>query len=176
MDFAAQPDSVRQEANTATLYLVCGKIAAGKSTFAKGLAERTQTVLISEDSWLAYLYPLQIKSLEDYARCSAQLRAAMAPHLVALLKAGTSVVLDFPSNTLATRDWAREVVEQAAAAHELHYLDVSDELCKARLHARNVSGEHSFETTEAQFDLFSQYFVAPQESEGFHIIRHQITE
>ncbi|ASC89648.1 ATP-binding protein, partial [Alcaligenes faecalis] len=61
-------------------------------------------------------------------------------------------------------------------AHELHYLDVADELCKARLHARNASGEHPFETTEAQFDLFSRYFVAPQESEGFHIIRHQISE
>lgn len=176
MDFASTPTPQQTETTSARLYLICGKIAAGKSTFAKKLSEQSKTVLISEDFWLASLYPGQIKSLEDYARCSAQLRAAMAPHIAGLLQAGLSVVLDFPSNTLATRAWAREVIEQGAAAHELHYLDVPDELCKARLHARNAGGEHPFETTEAQFDLFSRYFVAPQESEGFHIIRHQITE
>lgn len=176
MDFAFTPQPTQTETATATLYLICGKIAAGKSTFAKQLAEKAQTVLISEDVWLANLYPGQIQSLEDYARCSAQLRAAMAPHIVALLQAGMSVVLDFPSNTLATRAWAGELIVQAHAAHELHYLDVSDEICKARLHARNAGGEHPFETTEAQFDLFSRYFVAPQESEGFQIIRHPISE
>lgn len=173
MDFAAMP----QAKPTATmLYLVCGKIAAGKSTFAKQLSEPSKTVLISEDVWLASVYPGQITSLEEYARCSGLLRSVMAPHIVGLLQAGVSVVLDFPSNTLATRAWARELIEKAGVAHELHYLDVADALCKARLHARNASGEHPFETTETQFDLFSRYFVAPQESEGFHIIHHQITE
>ena len=174
MDFAFTPQPKQTETANATLYLICGKIAAGKSTFAKQLAEKDRTVLISEDVWLANLYPGQIQSLEDYARCSAQLRAAMAPHIVALLLAGMSVVLDFPSNTLATRAWAKELITQAHAAHELHYLDVSDEICKARLHARNAGGEHPFETTEAQFELFSRYFVAPQESEGFQIIRHSL--
>lgn len=176
MDFASMPQAKQTETTTAMLYLICGKIAAGKSTFAKKLSQQPGTVLVSEDFWLASLYPGQIASLEDYARCSAQLRAAMALHIAAVLQAGVSVVLDFPSNTLATRAWARELIENSAAAHELHYLDVADELCKARLHARNASGEHPFETTEAQFDLFSRYFVVPQESEGFHIIHHQITE
>src|SRR5690606_17328269 len=176
LDFAAMSQTRQTASTAAMLYLICGKIAAGKSTFAKKLSEQPKTVLISEDVWLANVYPGQIASLEDYARCSAQLRAAMAPHIAALLQAGMSVVLDFPSNTLATRAWARELIEKSAVAHELHYLDVADELCKARLHARNASGEHPFETTEAQFDLFSSYFVAPQESEGFHIIRHQISE
>lgn len=176
MDFVSTPSPKQTAATAATLYLICGKIAAGKSTFARKLSEQAQTVLISEDFWLANLYPGQIKSLEDYARCSAQLRAAMAAHIADLLRAGVSVVLDFPSNTLATRAWARELIEQSAAAHELHYLNVSDQICKARLHARNAGGEHPFETTEAQFDLFSRYFVAPQESEGFHIIHHQLME
>ena len=176
MDFASTPSPKQTATTKATLYLICGKIAAGKSTFARKLSEQVQTVLISEDFWLANLYPGQIKSLEDYARCSAQLRAAMAAHIADLLRAGVSVVLDFPSNTLAIRAWARGLIEQSAAAHELHYLDVSDQICKARLHARNAGGEHPFETTEAQFDLFSRYFVAPQESEGFQIIHHPVTE
>jgi thymidylate kinase len=56
--------------------------------------------------------------------------------------------------------------------HRLHYLDVSDEICKTRLRARNASGEHPFETTDAQFDQITQYFVPPSAAEGFQIVLH----
>ena len=36
-----------------TLHLVCGKIAAGKSTLANRLANAPATVLISEDYWMS---------------------------------------------------------------------------------------------------------------------------
>ena len=96
----------------------------------------------------------------------------MASHIEALLLAGMSVVLDFPANTPATRSWARAMFEQANAAHQLHYLDTPDAVCKARLHARNASGTHPFETTDAQFDAITLYFVAPSADEGFNVIRH----
>ena len=73
MDSASTPNSKKTVAAVATLYLICGKIAAGKSTFARQQSEQAQTVLISEDFWLANLYPGQIESLEDYARsCSVR--------------------------------------------------------------------------------------------------------
>jgi predicted kinase len=40
----------------ATLFLMCGKIAAGKSTLAAKLATAPGTILISEDQWLTRLY------------------------------------------------------------------------------------------------------------------------
>src|ERR1700742_176082 len=80
----------------ACLYLLCGKIAAGKSTVAAGLASRPATVLISEDHWNSHLFLDELKTIDDYRRCSDRLRNAMGPHVVSLLKAGTSVVLDFP--------------------------------------------------------------------------------
>lgn len=46
----------------ATLHLVCGKIAAGKSTLTSELARAQNTVLISEDKWLSTLYPGEIQS------------------------------------------------------------------------------------------------------------------
>lgn len=156
----------------ATLHLLCGKIGAGKSTLAKRLAAAPATVLVSEDAWLAALYPNEIQALADYVRCSGRLRTVMAAHVQALLRAGVSVVLDFPSNTVQTRLWARGVFEGAAAAHRLHLLDVPDAVCKARLHARNASGTHPFETSDAQFDQISSHFVAPTEDEGFHLVRH----
>jgi hypothetical protein len=39
-----------------TLYLLCGKIAAGKSTLARRLAKRPYTVLIAEDHWNSNLF------------------------------------------------------------------------------------------------------------------------
>jgi predicted kinase len=58
---------------SATLHLVCGKIAAGKSTLAAELASRPVTILISEDAWLSCLYKDEQKTIEDYVRNSRRL-------------------------------------------------------------------------------------------------------
>ena len=153
-----------------TLHLVCGKIASGKSTLTSRLAQAPHTVRISEDTLLAQLYPGQIASLADYVACAARLRAAIAPLALQMLRAGVSVVLDFPANTPASRAWMRELLQQAGTPHVLHYLDVSDEECKARLRQRNASGLHPFSTSDAQFDEITRYFVPPSAAEGFHIV------
>jgi predicted kinase len=155
------------------LHLLCGKIAAGKSTLAARLAAQPLTILVSEDEWLSKLYPDKIKSIEDYVRYSACLRNAMKPHVVSLLAEGLSVVLDFPANTYGQRKWLREVFETAGVAHQMHFLDVSDDICKQRLRARNAVGDHAFEASDAEFDLFTSYFVPPSADEEFNIIRHE---
>lgn len=157
---------------TPTLHLLCGKIASGKSTLAAALAARPGHVKISEDSWLATLFTGEINTVADYVRSAGKLRQAMGPHVVALLQAGVSVVLDFPANTLANRQWMQTLISDSGAAHQLHYLEVSDAVCKARLHARNADGNHDFAATDAQFELITRYFVAPEAQEGFTLIRH----
>lgn len=152
-----------------TLHLLCGKIAAGKSTLARRLACAPATVLISEDSWLSRLYPGEIASLTDYIRCSSRLGDVMGGHVEALLQAGLCVVLDFPANTPERRRWMRGIFERAGAAHQLHYLKVSDADCKARLRDRNREGAHDFAPSEADYDLITSYFVPPSPDEGFDL-------
>lgn len=156
-----------------TLHLLCGKIAAGKSTLTARLAALPHTIVVAEDQWLARLYPGEQTSLADYVRNSTRLRHGMAPHLVALLRTGVSVVLDFPANTLASRAWMRTLVEEAGVAHQLHYLDVPDGICKARLRQRNAGGEHEFIVSDEEFGLFTRHFVAPSPDEGFNIVLHR---
>lgn len=156
----------------AVLHLLCGKISAGKSTLAASLAARPGTILVREDHWLAELYPGEQNSLDDYVRNARRLRGVMAPHLVALLRAGVSVVLDFPANTPESRAWMRTIVQEADVAHQLHYLEADDALCKARLRARNAAGTHEFTVSDEQFELFTRYFVPPEPEEGFVIVRH----
>ena len=154
----------------AVLHLVCGKIAAGKSSLCKRLAAEPATLLISEDHWMAHLYPGELNELADYVRLSARLREAMTSHIVDVLKTGLSVVLDFPANTPGQRAWMRAVIDQSGADHVLHFLDVPDAVCKARLQARNASGEHPFETSDEQFDLFTSRFAPPTPDEGFNVV------
>ena len=156
-----------------TLFVLCGKIGAGKSTLANRLATRPATVLISEDHWNSSLFPGKLKSIEDYSRYSRRLRKAMGPHVVCLLKAGMSVVLDFPANTLASRSWMRRIFEDANAANELHFLDVSDETCKRRLRERNLAGEHPYRASETEYEIFTSYFVPPTPEEGFNVVVHR---
>jgi predicted kinase len=136
------------------LHLVCGKIAAGKSTLCAQLAAAPGAVQISEDFWLKRLFGDEMKTVADYIRVSAKLRTAMGPHVTALLKAGADVVLDFPANTAKTRAWMKGLADDAGAPHLLYWLDVPDETCRARLRQRNAEGKHDFAgVTDEQFDL-----------------------
>jgi len=154
------------------LYLIAGKIGAGKSTMARTLAERPATLLISEDHWTSHLFADRLKTIDDYRVLSARLRAAMSPHIVAILRLGLSVVLDFPANTLTQRAWMRGLIDEAKVPHELHLLDMPDALCLERLRRRNASGKHPFQVSDAEFAQFKKYFTPPSADEGFNVVVH----
>jgi predicted kinase len=156
-----------------TLFMLCGKMAAGKSTLARELAVRADAVLLVQDDWLARLFPGEILTLQDFVRCSTRLRDALEPHVLALLARGLSVVLDFPSNTRGQRAWLRTLSERAGVAHELHFIDVPDELCKRQLRQRSQGlPEGAPWTSEAEFDAITAHFQPPGDDEGFVVVRH----
>jgi quinol monooxygenase YgiN/predicted kinase len=157
----------------ATLIFFCGKMAAGKSTLAQELARREGAALFVQDDLLDHLYPGEILDIPDFTRCSARLRNALAPHVAALLAKGTSVVLDFPANTPAARAWFREIFERAGAAHELHFIDAADDVCKRQLRERSRHlPPGSPWTSDAEFDAITAYFRPPADDERFNVIRH----
>jgi predicted kinase len=161
-----------EAARVTTLYLICGKIASGKSTLACRLAERPATLLITMDHWMSLLYPTENRTIDDFARLSGRLREAMGPHIVDILQHDLSVVLDFPANTVRWRSWMRSLIIEAGVAHELHVLNVPDAICKQRLRLRNADGEHPYQVSEQTYDLFMSYFVLPRPEEGFNIVNH----
>lgn len=157
---------------TGTLHLICGKLAAGKSTLAARLAAVPGTVAISEDFWLKRLFGDEMKDVADYVRVSAKLRGPMGAHAADLLKAGVDVVLDFPANTKATRAWMKSVADAAGARAILHWLDVPDEICLQRLRRRNAEGVHDFAgVSEETFHLLTSYFQPPEADEGLEVVR-----
>lgn len=155
-----------------TLHLLCGKIASGKSTLSAKLGSSPGTVIVREDLWLAALFAEEMHSISDYVQYSSRLRSAMKPHLVSLLKAGLSVVLDFPANTQTNREWMMSIINESGASNKLHYLKVSDDVCKSRLRVRNAEGGHEFSATDQQFEIITRYFSEPMADEGFDIVEY----
>ncbi len=151
-------------------------MAAGKTTFARELARSNDAVLLVEDLFLAKLFPGEIHEISDYLEYSARIKEALSEHIVSLLGAGIPVVLDFPGNTPSQRTWFRELFERAQVEHELHFLDVPDDVCKQGLKERSKAlPPGSPFTTEAEFEAITRYFQTPQPEEGFNVTVHRRT-
>jgi len=159
---------------SAKLIFLCGKIAAGKSTLARDLADRENAVLFVQDDLLEALFPGEITDIQTFVRCYSRLKNAFTPHICALLSKGISVVLDFAAAARAQRAWFRELIERTSVAHELHFVEASDALCKTQLRNRSKALPAGAPwTTDADFEAINAYFQTPSEDEGFNIIRHE---
>jgi len=152
------------------LHLFCGKMASGKSTLALELSKRLNAVLIIEDHWLKNLYPEEVKDILSYVKYSTRLNKVITKHVINILATGASVVLDFPANTIHQRNLLKVIIKDNYVNHTLHYLNLSDEVCKKQLKERSKSlQEGTAFTTEAEFNEITKYFQEPTESEGFNI-------
>lgn len=153
-----------------TLHFLCGKMASGKTTLSRQLAEQHNAILICEDIWLQQMFPTEITNFDGYLKYSKRLKAVVAPHVKELLCKGVSVVLDFPANVPAARTWMRSIFESANAEHVLHFVNTPNERCIEQLHKRNLEKPTgSMEMTIEQFEYITSLFVAPHDSEGFNV-------
>jgi predicted kinase len=156
------------------LIFLCGKMAAGKSTLSKELAQREGAVLLVLDDFLERLFPGQIVDIASFVTYSTRIRNALAPHVCSLLSMGIPVVLDFPGNTKKQRSWFRQLCQQSGAEHELHFIEASDELCKRQLRKRSKELPPGTRwTTDAEFDAITAYFEPPSPDEDFNVVHHE---
>ncbi len=156
--------------NKGVLTFFCGKMGAGKTTKSNYIAMERKAVLLSEDEWLASLYPNKITSLEEYVAYSSLLKPQIKKLVQAILVTGTDVVMDFPANTISQRDWFRSIFLEIEAPNELIYIDLSNEECLKQIEKRRVQQpERASTDTEEMFEQVTKYFVEPQTDEGFNI-------
>lgn len=157
----------------ATMHFISGKLGSGKTTLAKKIAKECGAMFISEDIWLAKLFPNQIHTFQDYLLYSKRFRETIKPHVVVLLTHGISVIFDFAGNVTQERGWVKSIIAQAETSHILHYIVASDELCRAQYKKRNLDlPEGSKVVTDQEFDAINQFYVPPSSEEGFHIQYH----
>lgn len=152
------------------LTFFCGKMGAGKSTMSRDIAKQTGAILLSEDEWLAAIYPDEIQDFNDYIKYSARVKPLMKSHVQELLGSGVSVVMDFPGNTPEQRLWFKEICSDQEFPHKLIYLNVDDELCLKHISSRREScpDRANFDTAEV-FHQVTSHFRPPLYEEGFNI-------
>lgn len=152
------------------LIFFCGKMGAGKTMKSLEIAQKRNAVLLSEDEWLESIFPHEITSLEDYIRQSRKLKPPMKKLAQSILTAGTDVVMDFPANTIAQREWFRTIFTEINASHNLLYIDLPNEVCLEQISKRNKEQpERAVTDTAEMFEQVTQYFVPPTSEEGFNI-------
>ena len=153
-----------------TLIFFTGKMGVGKTTYSKKLAEESKAVYLSEDYWLATIYPEEIKNFNDYIKYSSRLKPLLKEYVLTLLISGVSVIMDFPGNTKKQRMWFKEIFTEGKIPHKLVYIKANDELCLKHLEQRRISSpeRHNFDTKEV-FHQVTSYFQAPTDDEGFNI-------
>lgn len=155
------------------LTFFCGKMGAGKTTLSQQMAAESHAVLLSEDEWLASLYPNKIAGLEDYLTYSNLLKTRIKPLVQSILLAGTDVIMDFPANTVRQRQWFTSIFSEIDADHTLVYIECSDEVCLQQIARRRQEQPARAQTdTPEMFEQVTRYFEAPQEDEHFNLIRH----
>lgn len=152
------------------LFFFCGKMGAGKSTQAREVAKDNNAVLLSEDEWLASLYPNRISSLNDYVEYSSLLRPQVKKLVQSILMTGGHVVMDFPANTLSQRDWFRSIFSEVGSPHNLIFIDVPNEVCLKQIEKRRSEEPWRVATdTVEMFNMVTKHFVVPTSEEGFNM-------
>jgi len=150
-------------------HIVAGSTGAGKSTFARELAERVGGVRFSIDEWMTALYWMDSPekndlpwAMERIARCEEQI-AVVAISLAAV---DVDVVLDLGFTLREHRaSWLKRA-QAAGITVELHVLDVPAEVRWQRVCERNRGGDtFSFEVTRPMFDFMEARWELPSAEE-----------
>ena len=150
-------------------HIITGSTGAGKSTFARELAQRVSGVRFSIDEWMTTLYWMDSPEKNDFpwameriARCEQQI-AAVAISLAAV---GVDAVLDLGFTLREHRERWLNRAQAAGIAVELHLLDIPAETRWQRVCDRNRGGEtFSFEVTREMFDFMEARWELPSTEE-----------
>ena len=165
------------------IHLICGPIGAGKTTYARSLAEEQGGICFSEDEWLSQLFvpdapeglleqPMDIIgawAIEKYQRCRVQIWLICQK----LLKQNITIVLDGAAANKEQRDLIRKKAEDHNVDFQLHYVTSEAETRRNRVFSRNQEqGEtYSLEVTPAVFDHMESFFEPPKDTELEGIIK-----
>lgn len=151
----------------ATVYVLCGFIGAGKTTFAKKLEEQTGAVRITKDEWLIQMVGNDptIDGYEDYDSKMCGLSRDVAFQLAAK---GIDVIIDEGVWLKEQRDILRKRAEDVGAQAVVYFLDTPIETIRERVARRNLNATRdSFMISGELLDSYLQYWEPPSEDEGY---------
>lgn len=151
----------------AKVFLICGKICSGKSTYSEHLRKKQGAVLLSVDEITLAMFGQHIGEKHD--EYCENLQKYLFAKSLELIEAGINVVLDWGFWQKAEREEAKNFYSQRNVECEFHYINVSKETWAERLEKRNrgikagmVNAYYVDENLAKKFDAL---FETPSENE-----------
>ncbi len=150
--------------------LVVGCTGAGKTTYARTLADELGALRFSIDEWMMPLFgPDQPKPIrfdwmmERVNRCEAMI-FSIAQQTV---ERGIPAVLDLGFTTYAHREKFRLLCAEAGLSVAVHFVDVQRNVRWQRVQARNAEQGETFamQVDRSMFDFMEQMWEPPIQAE-----------
>lgn len=154
----------------ALFHIVCGSTGAGKSTYARKLAEQVGGLHFAIDDWMVTLFwkdspqPIEFSwAMERVNRCEAQI----AKLAVAGCARGIAAVLDLGFTKAEHRAKFAEIAKKANIGVKLHFLDVPADVRWQRVEGRNAEkgASYSLEVNREMFDFVETMWEPPDSKE-----------
>ena len=152
------------------IHIVFGPQGAGKTTYARELAEELGGTRFSIDEWMGELFgpdlprPMSLPwIMERVRRCERRIWMTAAD----IAKNGGTVVLDLGFMKISDRSTYRELAAANAFPVQWHFVTAPHDQRRGRVLSRNVTkgATFSFEVTPAMFDFMERQFEPPTEAE-----------
>ncbi len=151
----------------AIVYLICGFIGAGKTTFAKEPEAETGAVRVTKDEWSICIIGND-PTIDGYAEWDTKIIKLSRDFAFYLAEKGIDVIIDEGFWEKETRAEMKQRIEAIGAKEVLYYLDTPLEIVRDRVSRRNeiLAGE-SFKISREMLDNYLKNWQPPTNDEGY---------
>ncbi len=151
----------------AKVYMMCGKICSGKSTYAAELRHLHHAVVLSVDEITLALFGQDVGDQHDAYVAKAE--QYLYEKSVEIIQEGINVVLDWGFWTKEERSYAQSYYASKGIECEFHYIDISHAEWVRRIEKRNLEIAEgtlsAYYVDEGLAKKFESIFEVPAESE-----------
>ena len=149
------------------VYLICGFIGAGKTTFAKKLEEKTGAVRITKDEWSIRLIGND-PTIDGYAEWDRKIIGLSRDVAFYLAEKGIDVIIDEGFWEKETRDEMRRRIAAIGAKAVMYYVETPIETIRERVVGRNNNlTKESFKISREMLDNYLKNWEPPTEDEDY---------
>lgn len=119
----------------AKVFMMCGKICSGKSTYAEALSKKHKAVILSVDEITLALFGQDAGEKHDYY--VEKTEEYLYRKSLDIIGVGVNVILDWGFWTKKERAFAREFYSSKNVQFEFYCIDIDDKEWHRRLQKRN---------------------------------------
>jgi predicted kinase len=149
------------------VYLICGFIGAGKTTFAKKLEGKTGAVRITKDEW-SIRFIGNDPTIDGYAEWDRKIIGLSRDFAFYLAGKGIDVIIDEGFWAKEERDEMKRKIEAAGAKAVMYYVETPIETIRERVAGRNGNlTKDSFKIGEEMLDSYLMHWQPPSEDEDY---------